>query len=126
MIPDKPGQIVRLNNNELGRKYFIQKIHSDFYNCSALLKPIFEEKNSYRLNYVPLKDLDIVELNYADFLNRNIKIMEGGYLYSGKVNSLPQIDSSFDVAFERGCIYTNIYISLIDNDGIERFGYIYL
>jgi hypothetical protein len=80
MTPDKPGQIVKLNKNELGRKYFIQNIHSDFYNCSALLKPLFEEQNSYRLNYVPLKDLDIMELNYADFINRKIKIMEGGFL----------------------------------------------
>ncbi len=131
MKPNKAGQIVKFhtpypdeNPNQL---YVILEIHEDVEKPRALIKELKKGLPFPSIITVLVKDLVIAEVDTSDLLHQKVKIFKAdNSLVEGNVIKVSEKKVIPEMTVSENGVKTDVFLTIIDNKGVEHTGKLYI
>jgi len=131
MKPNKKGQIVRFHtpnpDENPDQLYVVLEIHTDVEKPRALIKALNTGLSFPSVNTVLVDDLVVVEVCTSDLIGYHITIKKSDYSeVEGKVTNVREQKIMLDLTKGVKGVETNVLVTVIDNDGKEHTGTLFI
>lgn len=131
MIPDKEGQISRFHTTLPGENpdqlYVILELIIDNNRSRAKIQALNTGLPFPPITTVKLQDLEVVNVATNDLIGEFIKIRKNDLtITEGKVVAVVEEEVNLDLSRLNNGIDTNVYLRIIDKDGKEHTGTLYI
>lgn len=131
MLPKKEGQIVRfhtpLADEDPNQIYVVLELKEDGERSRADIQALGTGWAFPPISRVLLSDLEVVEVETADLLGHRVTVNKADSSQTeGKVIkvSVPKID--IDLSIGVTGVETNVWLTVVDNNGMEHHGTLYV
>lgn len=131
MKPNKKGQIVRFHtpnpDENPDQLYVVLEIHTDVENPRAQIKALNTGLSFPSLNTVLVDDLEVVDVNTSDLIGHHVTIKKSDYSeVEGKVTNVREQKIMLDLTKGVKGVETNVWVTVIDNNGKEHTGTLFV
>lgn len=131
MKATKEGQIVKFQNPKSDENpeqvYVILEIKNNAEISMADVQALNTGLLIVPINTVLLDDLEVVEVNTNDLIGLIVKIKKtNSTIILGKVISVDQPQINLDLSNTIDGVDTNVYLTVIDRDGIKHTGALFV
>lgn len=131
MKPNKPGQIVKFHTPLEGENpeqlYVILELHEDLERPRAKIQALNTDLPFPPINVVLVNDLEIMQVNTSDLIGHFVTINKSDFSQvNGKVISVSQQKINLDLSKGITGIETNVYLTVLDKQGVEHLGTLFV
>jgi len=131
MTPNKQGQIVKFHTPIEGENpeqlYLVLDVIADKDRPRVDIQALNTGLTFPPINTVRLSDLEVVEVSTQDLIGHNVTIRKMDYsLLDGKVVSVEEPKINLDLLSQNDGVETNVYLTIIDKDGVEHEGTLFV
>jgi hypothetical protein len=131
MIPNKIGQVAKFHtpfpHENPDQLFVVIEIKNDDLKPRADIKALNTGHFFSPINTVPLNDLEIVELETSDLLDKKMTIKKtDGSKVSGKVLKISEQKILLDLTKRENGIETNVILAIQDINGNEHSGNLFV
>jgi transcription antitermination factor NusG len=79
------------------------------------------------VNTARLADLEVAKIDNNDLKGHKVTINKSDYLQvTGRVIKVSEQKKELNLSVVAGCVETNVQVTVIDNDGIEHLGTLFI
>lgn len=127
----KEGQIVKFHtppsDEKPGQVYVILEIKHDDNILKANIQPLNTGLPIVPVNTVRLDELEVVEVHTSDLMGLIVKIKKSdSTIVLGRVIFTYQSEINLDLSTETDGVQTNVHLKVLDRDGVEHFGTLFV
>jgi len=131
MIPQKPGQIVKFHTTLEGenseQQYVVLEIHDDSDNPRVKIQALNTNLAFAPINIVKLNEIEVAEVGTEDLIGHIVYIVKSDNAkILGKVVSVNTKTINLDLVKETNGIQTNVVLTIVDKDGHEHSGLLFV
>jgi hypothetical protein len=131
MIPTKSGQIVQfvshLEGEEVEQQYVVLELHQDVDTPRAKIQALNTGLPFAPISVVKITDLRVVEVSTDDLIGQVVYVQkDNNSLVLGKVVNVVQDKVSLDASLVDNGVDTNVVVFVVDKDGQEHRGTIFI
>ncbi len=127
MRPDKKGQIARFHTPLEGENpeqlYVVLEVIEDDERPRADIQALNTGLSFVPINTVSLDDLEVVEVDTQDLIGHKVIINKSDYSQiEGRVINVSEQKIMLDLSKGMKGVETNVWLTVVDNQGIEHTG----
>ncbi len=131
MRPDKKGQIARFHTPFEGENpeqlYVVLEVIEDDERPRADIQALNTGLSFVPINTVSLDDLEVVEVDTQDLIGHKVTINISDYSQiEGRVINVSEQKIMLDLSKEMKGVETNVWLTVVDNQGIEHTGTLFV
>lgn len=131
MIPNKPGQIVVISPKvgliDYAQRYVVEEIYTVSTTSMAIVRELNGSRDNSNTLKVSTDELEVVEVNTQDMIGIVARIVkDDDSVHLGRIVTIPQVNTYLDLDVKSNRVDTNVYVTIIDNKGIEHSGYLFV
>lgn len=131
MRPDKKGQIARFHTPLEGENpeqlYVVLEVIEDDERPRADIQALNTGLSFVPINTVSLDDLEVVEVDTQDLIGHKVIINKSDYSQiEGRVINVSEQKIMLDLSKRMKGVETNVWLTVVDNQGIEHTGTLFV
>lgn len=131
MIPTKTGQIVvrspKVGLIDYAQRYVVEEIYTVSTTSMAIVRELNGSSDNSNTLTVSTDELEVVEVNTQDMIGIVARIVkDDDSVHLGRIVAIPQVNTYLDLDIKINRVETNVYVTIIDNQGIEHSGYLFV
>ena len=131
MKPTKTGQIVKfhtpLEDEDPNQLYVILEIKGDDHSARADIDALNTGLSFIPINTVLIEDLVVVELPTNELIGHDVTLLKSDHSHvNGRVTGVKDNNINLDLNKSAAGVSTNVYLKVIDKDGIEHEGTLFV
>lgn len=127
----KQGQIVKFhspladeNPNQL---YVVLEVTEENYRPRADIQALNTGLSFPPINTVKLEDLEVVEVDATELIGHKVTIIKSDFSkVDGRVIKIGEQKIQVNMSKENDGVKTNVWLTIIDNEGIEHIGTLFV
>lgn len=131
MKPSKEGQIVKLHtpldNEDPSQLYVVLEIIEDGERSRAKVQALNTGLTFAPVNMIKLIDLEVTQVDNSDLIGHKVTINKADYSQiQGRVIKVSEQKVELSLSVVAGGVETNVLVTVIDNNGIEHIGTLFI
>lgn len=131
MKPNKHGQIVKfhtqLEGENIGQLYVVLEVIKDYERPRADIQALNTGLAFAPINTVRLDDLEVVEVSTQDLIGHYVTIDKSDFSQvDGKVINVSEQKINLDLSNGINGVETNVYLTVVDKNGKEHIGTLFV